>query len=149
SVAVVGVLAVVCVVAARMLGTHDQDVTVYSLTPEGKVQVIGLRHRTYLLDYGGDRDLVLFSTTRSTGVATYGQKEDIYPATGTRMTKTGNRRQRQTTRRKKGIERPSCRPGLCSGWPSAGVRQSRPCREVVGGTPGFSAPADVPRHLSL
>jgi hypothetical protein len=80
SVAVVGLLAGACAVAAQMLRTHDQDVTVYSVTPEGKVQVIGLRHRTYLLDYGGERDLVLFSTTFSTGVTTHGRKEDVYPA---------------------------------------------------------------------
>ncbi len=46
SVVVVGLLAVACGVVAQMLGSHDQDVTIYSATPDGKVQVIGLRHRT-------------------------------------------------------------------------------------------------------
>src|SRR5262245_16733434 len=92
-VAVVGLSAVACGVAARMLSTRDQDVTIYSGTPEGKVQVIGLRHRTYLLDCGGERDLVLFSTTFSTGVTTHSQKEDIYPPTGVKSTKNRNGRE--------------------------------------------------------
>ena len=50
-----GVLVIACLTiavggVARMFRTDDQDVKVYSVTPEGKVQVIGLRHRTYLLD---------------------------------------------------------------------------------------------------
>jgi hypothetical protein len=66
------------VVLACMVKVHDQDVTVYSVTPDNRVQVIGLRHRTYLLDYGGSSDLVLFSTTFSTGVLTHADKNDLY-----------------------------------------------------------------------
>jgi len=76
---VIGVLTIAVVGAAQMLRTDDHDVKIYSVTPKGEVQVIGLCHRTYLLDYGGDRDIVLFATTFSTGVATYGRKEDLYP----------------------------------------------------------------------
>jgi hypothetical protein len=91
-----GVLVIACLTiavvgAAGMLRTDDQDVKVYSVTPEGKVQVIGLRHRTYLFDYGGDRDLVLFATTFSTGVATYGRKEDLYPDAPKEETRESNR----------------------------------------------------------
>jgi hypothetical protein len=77
-VVVVGLLMVAGVVAA-LLRTHDHDITVYSESPDGKLQVIGLRDRTYLLDYGGERDIVLFRTTFSTGEVTYGRKEDVYP----------------------------------------------------------------------
>jgi len=61
-----------------MLDMRDQDVTIYSVTPDNQVQVIGLRHRTYLLRFSGASDLILFSTTYSTGVLTYGRKEDVY-----------------------------------------------------------------------
>jgi hypothetical protein len=71
------VLASIVLLACRVK-VHDQDVTVYSITPDNKVQVIGLRHRTYLLDYGGSSDLVLFSTTLGTGVVTHGHKNDLY-----------------------------------------------------------------------
>jgi hypothetical protein len=74
---VVGLLMVAALAAA--LRTSDHDMTVYSETPEGKLQVISLRDRTYLLDYGGERDIVLFSSMSSSGVTTYGRKEDIYP----------------------------------------------------------------------
>jgi hypothetical protein len=63
---------------ACMVKVHDQDVTVYSVMPDNKVQVIGLRHRTYLLDYGGSSDLVLFSTTFGRGVLTHAHKNDLY-----------------------------------------------------------------------
>src|SRR5262249_54811793 len=66
------------VVLACMVKVHDQDVRVYSITPDNQVQVIGLRHRTYLLDYGGSSDLVLFSTTLGTGITTHGNKDDLY-----------------------------------------------------------------------
>jgi hypothetical protein len=66
------------VVLARMVKVQDQDVSVYSVLPDNKVQIIGLRHRTFLLDYGGSSDLVLFSTTLGTGVVTFGHKEDVY-----------------------------------------------------------------------
>jgi hypothetical protein len=78
-VVVIGFLTIAVVGAVQILRTHDQDVKIYSVTPEGKVQAIGLRHRTVLLDYGGDGDLVLFATTFSTGVVTYDRKRDLYP----------------------------------------------------------------------
>jgi hypothetical protein len=88
---VIGFLTIAVVGAARMLRMDDHDVKIYSVTPKGEVQVIGLRHRTYLLDYGGDRDIVLFATTFSTGVATYGRKEDLYPDESKLDTKERNR----------------------------------------------------------
>lgn len=60
-----------------MIKVHDQDVEVYSVRPDDKVQVIGLRHRTYLLDCGGSQDLVLFGTTLGTGVVTYRDKKSV------------------------------------------------------------------------
>jgi hypothetical protein len=60
-----------------MLKVHDQDVTVYSVTPDGKLQVIGLRHRWYVLECGGESPVVLFGTTEGTGIATYGRRKDI------------------------------------------------------------------------
>jgi hypothetical protein len=66
-------------IVVPMLKVHDQDVSVYSVTPSGKVQVIGLRHRWYVLDWGGESYVVLFGTTIGTGVATYGRQEDIGP----------------------------------------------------------------------
>jgi hypothetical protein len=76
---IVVVFAAVGVAASRMLHTHDQDVTVYSVRPDGRVQAIGLRHRTYLLNYGGRSDLVLFGTTIGTGVLTHGPEDDPRP----------------------------------------------------------------------
>src|SRR5262249_24728887 len=66
------------VLLARLVKVQDQDVSVYSVLPDNKVQIVGLRHRTYLLDYGGSSDLVLFSTTLGTGVVTFGHKDDVY-----------------------------------------------------------------------
>jgi hypothetical protein len=77
---VISLLPAACYAAARMLVTHDQDVTVYSARPDGTVQVIGLRHRTYLLDYGGRRDVVLFGTTFGTGVLTHSPGRGACPA---------------------------------------------------------------------
>jgi hypothetical protein len=76
----VALLAIAWALAAQRLRTHYQDVTIYSVTPDSKLQVIGLRHRTYLFDYGGESNLALLSTTYSTGVVTYGRKEDIFHA---------------------------------------------------------------------
>src|SRR6266567_2847850 len=75
----VGMLVLVgLVLLACMVKVHDQDVTVYSVMPDDKVQVIGLRHRTYVLDYGGSSNRVLFSTTFGTGVLTHAHKNDLY-----------------------------------------------------------------------
>jgi hypothetical protein len=74
------VLGVALWMAAHRFRRHDQDVTIYSATPDSRVQVIGLRHRTYLFDYGGATSLVLSSTTFSTGVVTYGRQKDVFPA---------------------------------------------------------------------
>ena len=64
---------------APMLKVHDEHVRVYSVTPNGKVQVIGLCHRSYILDCRGASNVVLFSNTFGTGVVTYGSWEDIGP----------------------------------------------------------------------
>lgn len=72
--------ALAVIVAAAALGSmvkvHDHDFEVYSDSPKHGLQVIGLRTRTYLLDYGGPSDLVLFGTTTTTGIATYGFDRD-------------------------------------------------------------------------
>jgi hypothetical protein len=72
--------ALIVVVAAAalesMVKVHVQDFEVYSDSPKHGLQVIGLQTRTYLLDYGGPSDLVLFGTTTTTGIATYGIDRD-------------------------------------------------------------------------
>jgi hypothetical protein len=68
-----GVVLLACIVKVQ-----DQDVTVYSVRPDNKVQVVGLRHRTYLLDYRGSSDVVLFRTTFGTGVLTHADKDGVY-----------------------------------------------------------------------
>jgi hypothetical protein len=80
SLAAAGLLTVACLVVNGMVVRHDQDVRIYSVTPDGTVQVIGMRHRTYLLDYGGEHAVVLFHTTFGTGVHTRGPEEDARPA---------------------------------------------------------------------
>jgi hypothetical protein len=86
-----GLAALAGVASLAGLGrVRDQDVTIYSVTPDGRAQVIGLRHRTYLLDYGGSGDLVLFRTTFGTGVLTHGREEDLSGgADGPRQTEVG------------------------------------------------------------
>ena len=69
----VGAVAVVLLT----LRVRDEHVRIYSVTPEGKVQVIGLCHRWYVLDWGGESYVVLFGTTIGTGVLTHGSREDI------------------------------------------------------------------------
>jgi hypothetical protein len=66
-------------IVVLMLKVHDQDVSVYSVTPSGKVQVIGLRHRWYVLEWRGESCVVLFGITEGTGIVTYGRREDIGP----------------------------------------------------------------------
>jgi WD40 repeat protein len=60
-----------------MLRVRDEDVAIYSITPTNRVEIIGLRHRTYLLDYGGVKNLFLFGNTVYTGAQSY-DKADLY-----------------------------------------------------------------------
>jgi hypothetical protein len=76
---VLGLLVAGVTAVVPMFRVHDQHVRIYSVTPGGKLQVIGLCHRSYILDCGGGSQVVLFSNTVGTGVVTYGSRGDIGP----------------------------------------------------------------------
>ena len=67
---VLALLAAGVAAAVLMLKVHDQDLKVYSVTPTGNVQVIGLRHRWYVLKWGGESSVVVLGTSEGTGVVT-------------------------------------------------------------------------------